>query len=393
MDILVVLLIIIIGIVWTRSQAKTMGTYFGKHLGYLFVFHLIMGTYYSFFVAGDAIGHWLLAKKMTEQDFFFALTEIGSHFTRALNYYPSGVLDLSYFTGTMMYSLIGFIGLTFFYKIVLQLIPHNTKYKGLTLFPLLFYFPNIHFWSCAVGKDTLLFFAIGAFSYALLQLKTRLLLLIISVVLMFFIRPHIILFLLIAFGMAYVLGGKISKGKRIFFSVLLIGAAVAILPTVLEFTKIEEASAESFDKFAASKSDALSRSHTGSAVNISSYPLPLKILTFLYRPFFFDINGVPAVIASFENLLLVMLSYTVLFKHRFKRNFKAAPFVIKAFVFFLLIGTLAFSQSLGNVGIMIRMRNMFLPGMMIYILWSFSYERFKYIQYRKHKEIQQKLNV
>ena len=42
-------------------------------------------------------------------------------------------------------------------------------------------------------------------------------------------------------------------------------------------------------------------------------------------------------------------------------------------VFFLIIGTLAFSQSLGNVGIMIRMRNMFLPGLIIFLLWHFSF--------------------
>ena len=55
--------------------------------------------------------------------------------------------------------------------------------------------------------------------------------------------------------------------------------------------------------------------------------------------------------------------------------FAKAPFVIKGLVFFLIVGTLAFSQSLGNVGIMIRMRNMFLPGMLIYLMWVFSYQQ------------------
>jgi hypothetical protein len=42
-------------------------------------------------------------------------------------------------------------------------------------------------------------------------------------------------------------------------------------------------------------------------------------------------------------------------------------------IYFLLLGTFAFSQSLGNLGIMIRMRNMFLPGLIIFFLWHFSY--------------------
>lgn len=64
--------------------------------------------------------------------------------------------------------------------------------------------------------------------------------------------------------------------------------------------------------------------------------------------------------------------------------FRKAPFVIKGLVFFLIIGTLAFSQSLGNVGIMIRMRNMFLPGLLIYILWCFSYEQQQIAESKKN---------
>jgi len=179
----------------------------------------------------------------------------------------------------------------------------------------------------------------------------------------------------VSFGLAYVVGGKVSAGKRIFFSLILIGVGIAILPTVMEFAKIEEATVESFDEFSERKVDVLSRSHTGSSLDISSYPFPLKVFTFLFRPLFFDINGIPAVVASFENLLLLILSYIVVFKNNFKSTFKNAPFVIKGMLFFLIIGTLAFSQSLGNLGIMIRMRNMFLPGLIIFILWSFSYQQ------------------
>ena len=172
--------------------------------------------------------------------------------------------------------------------------------------------------------------------------------------------------------MAYFLGKKISLLRRILFSVLMIGLAVVILPTVMKFAKIEEASIDSFDKFSNQKVTALSSSNSASAVDISSYPFPLKVLTFLYRPFFFDINGIPSVIASFENLLLLLLSFKVL-RNKPISGFKKSPFIIQGMVYFLIIGTLAFSQSLGNLGIMLRMRNMFLPGFIIFILWYLTY--------------------
>ena len=96
---------------------------------------------------------------------------------------------------------------------------------------------------------------------------------------------------------------------------------------------------------------------------------------------FFDINGIPAILASFENLLLLLLTFKVLRKKPL-RAYKAAPIIIKWLLILLIIGTFVFSQALGNLGIMLRMRNMFLPGMLIFILWALSYE--KMIFYQQH---------
>src|SRR5690606_32184222 len=99
--------------------------------------------------------------------------------------------------------------------------------------------------------------------------------------------------------------------------------------------KVEEVSVEHFSEFAESKSAVLSRGHTGSAVDISTYPAPLKWFTFLFRPLFFDVNGVPALVASFENLLLLLLFLKVMSEKPYY-YFKRAPFVIKGLVIFLL---------------------------------------------------------
>ena len=373
MDYFVIAVLFILGYVFLQSFSKKLSEENMITLKKLFIFHILFGTYFCFFVQGDAIGYWKLAKFMTYTDFVYSLTQDqGTYFMYALNYYPSNILDLSYFTGTMMYSLIGFIGLTYFYLIAVELIPNNSEFKGYYLFPLLFFLPNLHFWSCAVGKDTLLFFCIAIFTYGLMLPIKRVHMIIIGLVLAYFIRPHMTLFMLLGFGLAYFSGNNISVFQRVLFIGIMIGIAIVILPKVMEFAKIEEASVDSFDNFSETKAALLSRSSSGSAVDISSYPFPLKVFTFLYRPFFFDINGIPALLASFENLLLLLLSFTVL-KNKPVQTFRSAPFVIQGMIYFLIIGTIAFSQSLGNVGIMIRMRNMFLPGLIIYIFWHFSY--------------------
>lgn len=369
------ILIFLLGYMFIQSFAAKLSEANLNTLKKLYLFHVIFGTYFCFFCKSDSIGYWKQAKFMSYSDFIYSLTQYqGTYFIYALNYYPSNILDLSYFTGTMLYSLIGFMGLTYFYVMSVELIPNNPKYKEYYLFPLLFFLPNLHFWSCAVGKDTLLFFCIAIYIYGLMQPFKRMPLIVLGLVLSYFIRPHITLFMLLGFGIAYFSGKNISVLKRILFFGVMFGIAVVILPKVLEFAKIEETSIEGFTQFSESKAAVLSRSHTNSSIDISSYPFPLKVFTFLFRPFFFDINGIPSVLASLENLLLLILSLAV-FTSKPLLSFKKAPFVIQGMVYFLIIGTLAFSQSLGNVGIMIRMRNMFLPGLIIFIFWHFSYRQ------------------
>lgn len=373
MDILFTALFIVLGLVFINSFRSKLSQNNYSTLKQLYFFHLLFGVYYCFFVLGDSVGYWRQPKSMSYSSFLYSFQEEqGTYFMYALNYIPSNILGLSYFTGTMMYSVIGFIGLTYFYLIAIETIPNNPKFKGYYLFPLLFFLPNLHFWSCAVGKDTLLFFCIGMFVYGLMSATRRMLMIILALVLSYFIRPHITLFMILAFGFSIVMTTNKSLFQRILFFSIMIGIAIYIFPLVLKFARIEEATVDNFNTFAVNKASLLSRSHTGSAIDISSYPLPLKIFTFLFRPFFFDINSIPSLLASIENALLLILTISA-FRNKLIESFKKAPFVIQGMIYFLIIGTIAFSQSLGNLGIMIRMRNMFLPGLIIFLLWHFSY--------------------
>ena len=375
LDLIYFPLVIVLGLSFINFVRTEAGEASVPILKKLFFFHLLMGAYYCFFIQGDAIGYWRAPKLYEFSTFKENLFNgEGTAFMMAFNYIFTNLLNMSYFSNTMVFSLFGFMGLTFFYIVALQTVPYNKIISGYVLFPLIFFLPNLHFWSSGVGKDTTLFLCIGMFTYGLMKPFQRIPLLVLAGLLSMAIRPHITLFLMIGFGLAYVFGGKVSPAQRFIFSAAMIAIGLAILPSVMEFAKIEEASAESFDKFAQGKAAVLSRSHTGSAIDISSYPFPLKVLTFWFRPALFDVRNLNGLIAALENLLLLIVFIKAMRTSPI-RAFKAAPFVIKGLVIFLVVGTLAFSQSLGNMGIMIRMRNMFLPGMIIYLMWIFSYEQ------------------
>lgn len=378
LDILYIPLFVLFAVQFPKLLLEDNEYVFYPILKKIILFHFLLGIAYFFTTnngGGDAWGYWIVAKKMNYLQFVKDISGgEGTEFMRAVNFIPANLMGMSFLSNTMFYSMLGSFGITYFFLIAARLVPYNIMVRGYVLFPLIFFLPNLHFWSAGVGKDTLLFLCIGMFAYGLMKPFQRIPLLVISILLSMAIRPHITLFLMVGFGLAYVFGGKVSPFQRFLFSAVMIGIGIAILPSVMEFAKIEEASAEGFDKFATGKAEVLSRASTGSAIDISSYPFPLKVLTFWFRPFFFDVRNINGLIASLENLVLV-----IVFIKAMRTNpigaFKAAPFVIKGLVIFLLVGTLAFSQSLGNVGIMIRMRNMFLPGLIIYMMWVFSYQQ------------------
>ncbi|MCD9853808.1 hypothetical protein LUD75_03785 [Epilithonimonas sp. JDS] len=383
LDIIYIPIIIALGLGFINLFRNEISAYDELMLKRLLFFHLLMGAYFCFFILGDAVGYWKVPQTYTFETFKKGLFNgEGTMFMYAFNFLFSNLLNMSYLANTLLYSLFGFMGLTFFYIVAIKNVQFNKIINGYVLFPLIFFLPNLNFWSAGVGKDTLLFLCIGMFVYGLMKPFQRIPLLAFAVLMSMAVRPHITLFLMVGFGLAYILGGKVSPFQRFLFSAVMIGIGIAILPSVMQFAKIEEASAEGFDKFATSKAAVLSRGTTGSAIDISSYPFPLKVITFWFRPLFFDARNINGLIASAENLILLIIFIKAMRSNPL-RAFKAAPFVVKGLVFFVIVGTLAFSQSLGNLGIMIRMRNMFLPGLIIFMMWVFSYQEYTIRSQRK----------
>lgn len=374
-DLFVILVVIALMVVINNQAFKSEPAVFKKQGLIIMFIHIITIFGYYFLTrngGGDAWGYWLAGKQVTFNE---AIGQIfkhqGTYFMHGFNYFFSGALGVGFLANTFIYGAMGYIGLLCFYKVALHHIKFSVPVMGIHIFPFLFFIPMLHFWCSGVGKDSVLMFCIGLVVYASVNIIKRIPVLVCGLLLSYLVRPHITLMLLMAYGMAFLMSKEQALWKRIMLGAALLVIGLAILPSVLEFAKIGEASLDSFSDFSSGKAEVLSRSHTGSSVDISSYPLPLKWLTFLFRPFFFDINGIPAVVASFENLFIVAVTIKVI-KSKPLVALRNAPLEIKAMFFFLVLGTLAFSPTLGNLGIMIRMRNMFLPGMFLFYLWVTS---------------------
>jgi hypothetical protein len=290
-----------------------------------------------------------------------------------LNYIPAKVLGLSFLSGSILYTILGFCGFVYFYMILKSKVfniyaLNRVKILGLPIFPGLLFLPNLHFWSSGVGKDTILFFCIALFFYSSLRISKRFVGISISLILSFLIRPHITLFMLMAVGLGVAFDEKTKSYQKVLITVISVVVFISAINYVLNFVQLESLDTETVEIYSDTRASNLSNDRTTSSVNTSSYPYPLKVFTFLFRPLFFDASGVLGIVASVENLFLLLFFIKIL-RNKVLKGFKSSSFIIKASGFLFLMGALSFSLILGNLGIMLRQKT---PFIMMLIIFGYS---------------------
>ena len=88
--------------------------------------------------------------------------------------------------------------------------------KILIFLLLILFFPNMHFWTASLGKGAPIFLGLMMFAYAIKKPKSRLITLIFGSILIYFIRPHVFLFVAVGTVLGYMSGKeKISFGKKL----------------------------------------------------------------------------------------------------------------------------------------------------------------------------------
>lgn len=378
LNIIVCVLVFIVGIN-LKSWFPQFNEYDKKILTWLFLWHIAIGIGYVLFLnasgGGDAFNYWNISNGNWHTVTETMKTDKATGFMYLLNYFPSQILNLSFFAGSMIYMLVGYTGFIFLFIIMKESIPNylllkKIKVLHIPVFPFFLFLPNINFWTSGVGKDTIIFFSIAIFIYALKNLQKRFGYIILSIILSIFIRPHILLFLFVAFGLAIAFDNRVKLYLKVFLFFFFISVFLVLLPYVMNFAKIQSLDTTTIENYADQKASALaSKEGTGSAIDISNYPYPFKVFTFLFRPFFIDMPTPFGIAASFENLLLLFFFIKV-FSRKAVAGFFQASLTAKTLIIFSIIGTLVFPLILGNLGIILREKTPFTITFIIFGYYS-----------------------
>ena len=180
---------------------------------------------------------------------------------------------------------------------------------------------------------------------------------------------------------------QIPFWQKAFVFVVLIGTLVLVQDQILAVMGLQgsENLIEDFQAQSEERSEDLSEA--GSGVDMSTYPLPLKLFTFWFRPLFIDAPNVLGLIVSAENLIYLLLFLKIL-KKDFIRFIKKSPAMVKmSFVIFFMT-SLAMTFVMSNLGIIMRQKSMvmyYIFFVIYYYLAQKKYEKFIKLKRMKAK--------
>ena len=359
----------------------------------LYSFHLFI-TFYFYYLSKNAIiasdaAHYYL-RIISPESYWDPIIRfgVGTQFIKFIVYVLYEGFNLSYLSCFVLFSTLGFAGMILFMKVVHHAgFRKGLKFKGIYIFPLILFLPNIHMWTVALGKDSLIYFAIMLMTYSLIDIKKNYLYFILASFFVVMIRPHVALLAIIALFLTILLWSDISALIKfpVLVLVLIIGyfALSFLMSTMFNSSLSLSTVVEILDERAGyyAKND-----YKGSVVDTSSYPFLFKVFSYLYRPIFEKINF-NYIMVSIDNVFSIFFSLMI-FSFKFKKWLGRQDFYLKFSFLFFLVSVSLFASIFSNFGIAVRQKTMFIFSLYTVAL---PFAAWKYEQTKKKKNARKAL--
>jgi hypothetical protein len=305
-------------------------------------------TYYVTALSGSSV-----------YDFF----EVGGGWVSLILYLPIRYIHLSYFSGFMLFNVIGFIGLLFFYITLKELIQGHDR--AVKLLNLVVFFPGLSYWTAPISKESIVFLGIMLIFYALIKLHQRIIYFALGSLPLALIRPHVFVMIILALLVAMLFLAKTKLIQKLIFIPLLFILMVPAYSLLLQRTQLETINVDTAEEFIEERGVNWGG---GSGVDIQNYNSLFKLFTYLYRPLFVDIHNVPTALASCENLFYLIITWQML-SFKFIRFVRKEKNLFLSFnLLFFFIGAVLMSHTEGNLGTAMRHKVMIMPSLLALFL-------------------------
>jgi hypothetical protein len=281
------------------------------------------------------------------------------HFVQTLR----GAIGGSYLDYFMIFQAFGFWGIVFLMRTVEEIyIELDVPQPRMAYF--VTFLPGIYFWTSAIGKDAPLFLGASMAVWAAMQLRRRFPAFAFGVLLMTLIRPHIALVALVALATAAFFDRRAKGYVKILLLLVALLGSFWVAQTLTTSLNINVTSAESLSEFFSRQSTITDR--VAGTTNVAAASFPFKLFSLLARPFFIDAQGAFGLVASVENIFILLMIGTILRRWRDSRQLAGQVFFLRFALIFAVALTLLLAMVYYNVGLGLRQKMMFMPGLITF---------------------------
>jgi hypothetical protein len=140
----------------------------------LFFYHLLLSlAYYGYvlFNPSDSKGYYSNILRDFRGDSWFSFYGTSTPFIEFIGYPFIKYLGFSYEAAMALFSFFGFLGFIYFYIFFRENIRFKHQFFKYDLLTIIFFLPNLHFWSGSFGKGSLIFSHWDFFSLVSVKLK------------------------------------------------------------------------------------------------------------------------------------------------------------------------------------------------------------------------------
>jgi hypothetical protein len=283
---------------------------------------------------------------------------LGTIFVLSFVQFLKNSLGATYFDAFLFFQSVGFLGLVVLMRLFQEIQIKARAAESLAPVAILF-LPSAHFWTSAIGKDAPLFFAVSLCVWSMIELRPRFIFFCASLVVMVLFRPHIALIIMSSLAVSALFYRSISIGRK---AMLLVVAAVGlflVVGPVQQTLGVDFSTIDSVMGF--HDENRMLGSTVAAATTIGDASLPVRILSLLFRPFFFDANGAMGLVASLENLLVIVAILYLISRWRDLKLLASRVFFVRFTITAAIILLLSLAFAYYNIGTGLRQRVMAYP--------------------------------
>lgn len=232
----------------------------------------------------------------------------------------------------------------------------------------LMFLPGMYFWTSAIGKDAPLFLACALAVWSCFRISSRWFWFGIAIAIMICIRVHVAMLTVIALSMALVAGRGVPNVIR---AMLIFAAMVGgglLFSTLQAELRVDLTSIGSIAEYVDRQTAAATRGVDDTLANASFL---VKLLSLLYRPFFLDAGGLFGLIASFQNAIILTMTFMLLRNFRLWVELFRASLAIRFATIHFVAMYLMLAFMYYNVGLGLRQREMATPALLVVFVTIF----------------------